>query len=381
MKIKQITRESLFLLFLIYYAQDWLYTSGSILSQACIVIIILVSGLYFIKTLLLKEKNNLFYNAWTLFLLLNILGFILKPDFYSGPTRDMFKNILGCMLPFYPFYYFARKGELKASNFIRFFLLMLPVVLFRFFANKNQILLERNALNTDVVNNLSYTIVCLLPYVFLIKKKLISGALITVLILFIIQGAKRGAFIAGFIGLLMYFYYQLKTIDKNTRIYGYLIALIYIGLISAFAYKMSINNEFLVNRMTSILQGNTSNRDLIYTAIFEEWYNSANIWNLLFGFGFAASLYIVGGFAHNDWLEILSNFGLIGIFLYLFLFYSAVKQSMNINWQIDKRILMITIVMIWFFESLVSMWYAGLATFTQSILIGYLVGSERRNLE
>ena len=82
--------------------------------------------------------------------------------------------------------------------------------------------------------------------------------------------------------------------------------------------KHLMSEEFMIKRMASILEGNTSGRDVIYGTIFTKWYSSTNIWNLLFGFGFAGSLEITGGsYAHNDWLELLSNFGLTGIIAYL----------------------------------------------------------------
>ena len=118
-------------------------------------------------------------------------------------------------------------------------------------------------------------------------------------------------------------------------------------VLAAVAYKTFTSNEFMMRRMTSILEGNTSGREALYGAIVTKWYNSNNIWNLLFGFGFASSLEITGGnFAHNDWLELLSNFGLAGIFAYLLLFYAAVKNLLNTEWMKDERYLLLTITII-----------------------------------
>lgn len=383
MRSTQLIRDFLFFLFALYFAQDWLYTSGSYLSQAFIVIIILISGIYFVKTLFLNDRKNLFFIAWTLFVILNIIGFILNPDLSEGPVRDTIKNILGCMLPFYPFYYFAKKDDLKAIHLIRFFLLILPVIIYRFFTNESNILLESYSDNPDVVNNLAYMFVSMLPFIFLIKKRrLISTFLMLIIIMFVIQGAKRGAIIAASIGLLMYFYYMIKTIEKNQRILGYFGAAIVILLLSAFAYRTSMSDEFMLNRMASILEGDSSDRNILYAAIFNSWYNSNNVLNLLFGYGLAGSLKLTGGgYAHNDWLELLSNFGLTGILAYIFLFYSAVKASLAKDWLLDKRILMFTMVMMWFFITLVSMWYNSLEYYTNAALFGYLMGTKSKSLE
>jgi O-antigen ligase len=358
-----------------------LYTSGSILSQVCIAGIILISGVYFVKSILLEGKRNMFYWAWTFFLILNIVGYLFDQDFLDPDNRDMFKSILGCMLPFYPFYYFALKGHLKASNLNLFFLLILPVMIFRFYTTQSNIILELNTDESDVVNNFAYSFVFLIPFVFLFKKKLISGVLLLVLIAFIIQSAKRGAIVAGLIGVLIYFYYQLKTIEEHNRLIGYLTAMLVIAGISAFTYLITAGNQFTLARMSSILEGQSSNRDIIYRGIITAWNDSETVLNFIFGFGFAASLKITGSYAHNDWLELLSNFGLTGFLFYTLLFYAAVKQSVVNSWGPDKRVVFISIIIIWFFITLVSMWYPALFGFTQAILLGYILGNKSNSLE
>jgi hypothetical protein len=104
--------------------------------------------------------------------MLNLAGLIFKPDLSEGPVRDAIKNTLGCMLPFYPFYYFAKKEELKAIHLIRFALLILPIIIFRYFTNKSEVLLIQNPDNTDVVNNFSYMFVSISHK----KKETVSSA-------------------------------------------------------------------------------------------------------------------------------------------------------------------------------------------------------------
>lgn len=382
MNIHRIVREFLFIVFALYFAQDWLYTSGSLLSQLCIVIIILISGVYLMKTLFMNDRKNLFFIAWTLFIILNLTRFIFQFDLSAGPARDAIKNTLGCMLPFYPFYYFTRKGELKEKQLIRFALLILPVFIFRFLVNQRTYMTTFDRDANEVVNNLAYAFTGLIPYVFLIKnKRLPSGAFMLVILLFVIQGSKRGAIIAASIGLILYFYYQIIISEKRYRITNYVSAFIIIILLSTFAYRTVISNEFVLDRMTSMMQGGTSNRTYLYTIIFRNWYAGNNLLNLLFGYGLAGSIVLTGGgLAHNDWLEILSNFGLIGIFSYIFLFYSAVKTALAKEWLLDKKIVMLTMVSMWFFITLISMWYTSLDYFTNAILFGYLMGNFSRNL-
>lgn len=383
MKNLGYTRDLLLVLFVVYYSQGSLYTQGSMLSQGSLALILSISGSYFVKTLFFNNKNS-FYKAWTALLLLNIIGFIFTATYSNSLHFGMFKGIIISSLPFYPFYYFSQKGILNSKHLIRFFIFMLPITVLRYFFNANEILLERTSTNTDLVNNIAYSFVALIPFVFLFKrKKIFSIISMIVLMFFIIQGSKRGALIAGTIGLLSFLYFQLKTVERKNRFRSYLIVLIGIIGLSYFAYDIFQNNEYLISRMQRIgEEGGSSGRNIIYENIFNGWYNSDSFINLLFGFGFAASLKLsgTGNFAHNDWLELLSNFGLLGITIYGALFYSAVKYIRYQKWDIDKRLIMLTIVLIWFFTTLVSMSYTSTSGYTQSVLLAYLVGNKSNNL-
>ncbi len=370
-------------LYALYYTQGLLYSQGSFLSKICIILILLISGFYLIKTLLLKSRKSVFYYAWTALIVINLIGYFVKFDFSEGPVRDMFKSTLVCLLPFFPFYYFSRRNLLKSDHLIRFLIIMIPIFIFQYFRNESQVKLEMNSDSSSIVNNLGYSFTGLMPFVFLInKKKIVSGLLMAVLLIFIIQSSKRGAIIAGSIVLLMYFYYQLMIIGKYERISGYIIVpLIIVGL-AIFVYRESVSNELLMNRMSSMIEGNTSGRDVIYRTLLNHWFNKDNILNLLFGFGFAASLDITGGsYAHNDWLELLSNFGIIGVLVYTILFVSALSLFFNKLWSKEKRILILTIVIIWLFVSMVSMWYTSVEGFMQASLLGYILGNESPDLD
>lgn len=378
MWINNYIRNILFLLFALYYAQGSLYPSGTIISQICLLLIYAISSIYFVKTLYISNKRSLFYIFWTSLLLLNVIGFIFTVDYTNRMQIDMFKGVLVCMLSFYPFYYFAKHDQLKAAHLVVFFLMMLPIVILQFYTNESQILLKSSLNRHKLVNNISYSFVFLMPFVFLIKKqKIISVGLMLILISFIILGAKRGAIICGATGLIFYFYFLIRTFEKGKLIRGFIIAIVAIVGLGSFAYKTYSNNVFLQQRMHSILEGNSSGRDILYTKIFDTWYNSPNILNYIFGYGFAATIKLSGkNYAHNDWLELLSNFGLVGFFLYLGLFYAALKHLRYIKGLTDMRIVMSLIIALWFLTSMFSMWYTTIMGFTQALLLAYLIGGE-----
>lgn len=296
----------------------------------------------------------------------------------------MFLSILVCLLPFYPFYYFSKINTLQTKSLIYFFIGMLPIAIYAFYRNQIQFLEKLASGETNMVNNISYIFVRLMPFVFLIKKyRLISAGLMAILMIFIILGSKRGALLIGALILLIYFYYLLKIGDKRKKIQSYFIGFLSAAVLFVMGYRFFLENEFLLDRLSNISEGGGSGRDVIYTAIIDGWYYSESFVNFLFGFGFAGSVKLTGNLAaHNDWLESLSNFGLLGVLVYLILITTAIKTSFNKKlWNYDKRVLLKVIVFSWLIISMISMWYLNIHGYLQTILLAYLVGNNTRSIE
>lgn len=370
-------------LFIIYFTQGFLYERGSSLSQSVLFLILGISGFYFILTVFLREKKDMFFNAWTALLLLNIIGFFLSGDISNPSHFSKLKSIFVSLLTFYPFYYFTRKNILQKKHLIYFLIVMLPIAIMQFILKREQILLDRSDNNENVVSNVAYVFANLIPFVFFIRKRILSFVIMFILVFFTIQGAKRGAIITAGTGLIIYAYYQMQIVRKKNHIVNYAFTFITVSILIYFTYKVFQSNEYLITRLENMAGGNVSKRDTIYTNIMSGWFNSNNIINLIFGFGFASSLKLsgIGLFAHNDWLELLSNFGLIGIFIYLWVFYAAYRLIRNPYWTKEEKILMITVVIMWFLTTLFSMGYTSVNGYLRAMVLAYLIGNENNNFE
>lgn len=364
-----------FILFAFYFLQGTLYPIGSIISQSALFLLLLISFVYLIKTLLLKNKDK-YYIIWTTFLFLNIFYFIITGNIKSSSHFSMFKNVCVCLTAFYPFYFLARKKIIKVKDLLFFFLIMFIVVISNYLFQyiRSSSLLESN----DTVKNIGYSFAFLMPFVFLIKKrKMLANVVMITLMFFVIQGAKRGAIIVGAVILLIYFYSQFKVMNKKNKIINSLLLIISIAIMIYITYYLLSNNEFVVNRFLAIKDEGGSGRADIFRMILGSWYNSEKFINFSLGYGFAGSLKLTNGlFAHNDWLEAISNFGLLGFLLYFILFVMFASLISNKNYSKNKRLILACIVAAWFFTSLFSMWYTSLMVATQTMLLGILIGDK-----
>lgn len=364
------------ILYILYFMQGITYSSGSVVSQIAILSIILI-GLFFTLNTFSLPNQNKFNTKWLLFLLINVLYYVV--GFLSGTlpevSSSVFKGVLICFTSFFTFYYIARKTDFDEKYFKFFFYANLLLSIIRFYYTNDTLTNDSNSEN--VVNNMSYVFSFLIPFIVFIKTNKTNKILsLTLIVFFVFYGAKRGAIIISLIGSVIYMLFELKAIKYNKLISRLMFIFLFI-LSCYFIYDHYANNEFIIDRFNGIQEGNISGRDIIYSTIYNKYINSGTI-NFIFGFGFAGSTVLTGYLlAHNDWLEVVSNFGLIGVILYLLLFISIFKlinTSIYLKNNIRYKYTLLSIVLMWMTMTIFSTWYNGITNYTQAILLGYILG-------
>lgn len=368
---KKICMLMLFLL-TAYYAQGFFFSSVPAISQIMLILFFLLSTFYFLKVVFFnKEKLPVFVKFWTGLLLLNIVSFIIKGNFeYENAT--ILRTILLNLLPFYAFYYFAQKGILKRQHLIAVLLVLIPICILKFIESNIRLQDLRN--REDVVDNTIYLFLGLIPFVFLFKRKIYAIIVLLIFWFFIVQSAKRAAVVCGAAGILLFFYYQLKTLNKRYLIRNYVVGIGLILGISYWGYKYFTENEFLLTRMKQMSEGDSSGRDQLGKTVFFSWYESDDLMVYLF-VGFNTSSEVTTHVSHNDWLEMLAGFGLLGFFIYFSIFSIAFKEFLHKNWNFDKKIIFICIIMIGVVTSLTSRWYWLSFAYSQCLLLPYILAT------
>lgn len=383
--LKLFNLSNLFLfLFVIYFAQGAFYENGSIISRISLVVVLLISIYCGIRVL--GEENKSFF-IWSLylFIVMYIIGtvgaYTVELTSLESNPIDYLKHILTTLTPFFAGYYFSINKKLNEKIMLVFFLFLVIETIFGFNFRKEQMLLKYSFLKEDVTNNIGYNFVALLLFIPLFSKRIYLGyAGIVIFLYYIMIAAKRGAIIAGVLLVLLNVFYLLISSGNDVKkilksFFIGIVGLVIIGLIAYFVFQ---NSEYLQKRLEQTLDGNSSYRDTIYSTIWYAWYNSDSVWNYLFGLGYLSSLRIAGRYAHNDWLELLSSFGMCGVFIYLLFFIGLFKIVLSKSYTFEQRYIVLMFSVYLGLKSLVSMGYmVGFPTGIGLILVGYVLGKDK----
>ncbi len=359
----------------VYFLQGILYASGGIFSQILVALYLLICGIYFVKTIIIKKSAKV-SNSIALFIIVLGVSFLLSVKTrytWSGDAIQSFNNykaICLALLSFFPFYYFAVLGKIQVKTMILIFVMWLCISMFRFYYLRDSIIAESNIDTDQIVNNTGYLFVLLLPYAMLINNKLLKICSLVVCMLFVISASKRGAILTGLASLCVMFYYSLR---RAKSIGNKIVILFSVVIIGGLGYYLYEKNTYLVSRFENLAEGNSSGRDYIYATIWDNWLN-APIENKILGQGFNASVDIAGKFAHNDWLELLSSLGIVGVIIYLYIFITFFRFNVKVKNE-KSHIMLMMILTIWFTTTLFSMAYLNEIFYILTALMGYGIGN------
>lgn len=356
-----------FLSFIFYFFQVIYYSGSTLLSNLSLFFIFLVGFFYFIKSyfVLVKPKGLTLLN---IVIVLIFLSYLLTGEHSDLTHFNQFKNILFFIFPLYVVYFMTSESVLKEKEILIFFYLSFPVLVFLFF---NQTITLKNQIGRDeITNNLGYFFPALFPFLFLIKKQWLGFILVCFLLVLTILSAKRGSFILMSVNFLIFFIFIISKLSRGKLFFFFSCLFIFIFLTYS-SFLVFFENSFLLTR----IQENFSTRPENYSSIFFTWVNSERFLNLLIGYGFFSSPNYnpEGTFAHNDWLEVLIDFGFLGFCLYLLFFILGCFYFFRIK-ERNYKFAFFSILVSWLFISIFSMWIINPINIFYTVFLGYLIG-------
>ncbi len=389
MELKQFLNQANFYIFLwcIYYLQGTLYASGGMISQAILGVLLVIS-LYNAFYLNQHYKIPVYFKGLNaLLIMFTIYGVyliisgerLMKNNYTIVANYDYLKTIYISLLPTYSAYLYAIKGQLTKKSISKWIFLWVVIATAQYYRYEREAFEKLLTNSTDITNNSGYIFLALLPSLVVFNKKpIIQFSLLLYCITFVVMGMKRGAIIIGLIIFCYFIYRTYKSSSRKSRKYIMIFSAITIFIATSFILKMMAESYYFNQRIEQTLEGDSSNRDVIYGGLINHYLNETNALKFFFGNGAQATLKIHGNFAHNDWLELLINNGIMGALVYLFYWICFIKSwiKSKANTMVYSGLGMILVIS--FTKTLFSMSYASTEIYL-TIALGYFLANSYKD--
>jgi hypothetical protein len=346
---------------------------GSTAGKIALVVYLGLALLYFVKTVVLANQVR-FMRLWQLMLALNALGFFVMQIGDGASHQDYsypyFRTILLVNMTLYPYYWMGRKGEISSYSMRFQSWILLVIFSVSFLLERAQFAAEGKY---SEQNNTVYGLVYLLPLVALETRTIMRAILIAFFIVTSTLSLKRGALITTLVGVMPLIpLLALATNDRRQRIRPILGMSFAVVLVSA-AITLIRGNDSLIARFATIESDGGSGRNIIFSKLFTDWLNSIGTPSALWGRGFMGTFEVLDLAAHNDLLEVLVNFGLLGAAIYVGLWISLLRVIPR-STNREQRAVLTSILLMWFFDSQYQQWYNSLYVVPSVMVLGYTLG-------
>lgn len=336
-KVLNINRCDVYVaIWCLYRLQGLLYPQGAI-NQILQLVMLLWAMVVAVPYILNIKNNPRVLNALSVLLLMYtvygvyylLLGTpVIDADGLSPRKYVYLQNSLNSLLSIYLFYHYAKSGYLIENRLPMYITAFAVTTLCNFYMDyvndSSQFMADEVG---DGTNNMGYMCLSLLPFLFFLHKRPFAQFVsLAVIIFLILLSMKRGAILLGALATIYFLFrtYRNTNSVRTKTIIVVFTVLVVLGAISYIGYLYT-NNDYFVRRIENTQEGNTSNRDVIYTQLIEHFLNEQSVLRLLFGYGANYTIVVAGNYAHQDWLETLTNNGVIGVLILLAFYISLFK--------------------------------------------------------
>lgn len=349
-------------------------------------VLFIIGACYFVYALF-KMPTPFILKLQILFILMNGFYFMIGDKFIAKSntlfvsevhTLGYIKNVLFLQIVLFWIYVVSYKNYLSKIDLLYLLLILLfeGIVIF----TDQQKNFEEDLAGFGV-NNYGYIFVSLLPFLWLIKRKIVFYGILIIMIFFIINSGKRGAILCLMLFLIYFIIIQLKFANFRKNKFSVIVFLIFVYFIIQYVTNTIDTNPLLQQRIEETSNNNSSGRDIVYYTLFNYWTDSDNPINLLFGYGVGKTVSLNGIWAHNDWLELLIQSGLFGVILYLLFFIALIKLTKTKYLSQTEKEILISILLIFSIKSIFSMGYCDMTMLPIYIMLGYIIGQYQRRRE
>ena len=320
-KIKK--RYLLFLLVIFYYCFGWTREVYSNPSQLYNYLIILLSFALMAFFLLTANFQNDGLNLSLL--LLCFVGIIptLQLYFY-GDFRSLIANIADMILWIGVFHFARKYGE---DGHRPLFCIAAIIHLFLFIP-----VLEYHAKYFTPLISVAYYSLWLLPFLLEIKNIFLKIIFILIAALPVLFSEKRTGFLALIVGIALYLILEMfskNTANKRSKLFlGSLLSVLV--LVCVAQYLIETFDLHIFERFQNVAEDEGSGRMEVFRTTLKMYFESSP-GEIFFGHGFN-SVYIDSPLkrsAHNDFLEVLYDYGIIGFICYIYFLLNLTRRAIT----------------------------------------------------
>lgn len=347
------------------------YTTSRMGPQLLSMVMILYSTFFLIKNnARITQKplfNFLLFFAYAIvsYLILIITGISFNLYFFSNILKIGFWIIPLYLFAIY-FRHVAQQTKILTA-FISIYLCYIAILMALQYGHSEA------AEITGAGNGGAIFYIC--PLIFTIPNKRLASWFYFIAFALAIVSAKRTPILMMSIPLL---FFGLQ-IFKKFKMRDILIMLILaIGGVVTFLSQFT-NMLIERNQIDAASGAYGSGRAIFYQIVLEGWFN-ADIFHFLFGFGIGAvnqlllSKFGIAISAHSGFLDVLYSYGLIGMVIYLSIFYSLWKYRTKVKKYtpaLYKPFIMF--IFMWFSQNFIIHGFAGPQFICYTIFIGYVI--------
>lgn len=377
---------NLYLIFwILYILQDVIGFGASIVSRSLAILVLLISLYYFIyairKLTLPKPLKTLsiMLGIWTIYGVL----MVVQKKTNGVSTFDYIKNIYISLLPIFTIYVFTIKGWLTEEMLSKWTYVFFFVAIASFY---NYSTVRGIDMGTgEFANNLSYEVASLLLLLPLFwKKPTTQYILLGICMLHVILGMKRGAFLISAVCSIWMIVRTFKIERASTKkafrrqLNRTLLSIVVVVAAVFVLSYLASTSDYFNQRLEQTREGNSSGRDEIYSTLYHAFLSEKDPLRLFFGYGGYASLFIFDSYAHNDWLEIAIDNGLVMLILYAVYWIQLFNLFRKSNKRSNEYVMLGMFLIMFFFRTFVSMSYSDITIYA-ACAAGYSLAQLQSN--
>ena len=325
-------------------------------------------------------KNNSFALLLLFFWLINAISFYISPKYVQSffvevDTLVIIKSITIALFAYFPFYYYSKKGVIDNNNLKVFVILLFVTSVMNIFYGS--IIQSKETLEKNNILNQAYLFVQLIPLFMIYFKRTVLYTLVALSIILVLWSSKRGAILCVTVELLVLLIYLLREDPYGKKHRGAILFLSFVLLLGVFYFIQG--NVFLQDRLINTGTDYDKSGDIRserYLMLYTVFFNFSSVGEILFGHGFAQTVSLGGGLAHQDWAELLIDNGLLGFIIYIVLISICIKNIFKHNKIISKDVkyALVCCITNWLLMATYSMVYTSRVAFVMFLTIGVING-------